>query len=122
MIDNKLKYYVISVLRRASYRWAPRSAAKKNARLSRGIYKCNICKKETVAKEIKMDHIHPIVPVTGWDNWEGYFERLFCSEEGFQAICSGCHNDKTKGEQTLRKQSKHVKYKKRIKNTRRKRS
>ena len=41
--DKELKSFVIATLRRASYRWYSRTEALKNARVSRGLYKCESC-------------------------------------------------------------------------------
>lgn len=99
--------FIIATLRRASYRWKPRNEALKAARVKRGFYTCAICNKIISKREISLDHKLPIVPVTGWDNYDGFIERLFCSVDGFQVICKEpCHKEKTKAENALRRQHK----------------
>jgi len=99
-----LKAFIISTLRRASYRWPARNNAQKRARISRGIYKCELCGNEMKAKDTVKDHIHPVVDVTkGFTTWDDYINRMFCDESGFQVICSTCHTKKSDNERELRK-------------------
>jgi hypothetical protein len=96
--------FIIATLRRASYRWQPRNEAMKRARIKRGWYKCEMCGKDIRKKEMALDHKLPIVPVTGWDNYDGFIERLFCNVDGFQVICKEtCHHIKTQSENALRR-------------------
>ena len=97
------KDFVIATLRRASYRWFSRSEALTRARISRGVYKCEMCLQPFPKKEVHLDHIHPIVPVTGFDTWDGYIERLFCNVDGFSVLCENCHYAKTSVETSQRK-------------------
>lgn len=98
-----LKTYIISVLRRASYRSPTRSEALRLARLSRNCYRCADCGQLCERKEIKVDHKAPVVPVTGWDGWDGFIVRLFCDISGLQCLCVPCHTVKTKAENQERK-------------------
>jgi 5-methylcytosine-specific restriction endonuclease McrA len=101
-----LKAFIIATLRRASYRWIPRNEALVAARVERGIYRCAICGQLKPKKEITLDHIIPIVPLTGWDGWENFIQRLFCNKEGFQVICKKpCHAEKTKAENKIRREN-----------------
>lgn len=109
-----LKSWLINQLRRASYKWPERTKALGSARVERGVYKCNICSELFKSKEIQLDHIEPIVPVTGFDNWDGYIARLFCPAEGFQVCCRPCHDSKTQKENATRKIKKQTKNKKRL--------
>lgn len=116
------KQFVVASLRRASYRWGARNKALIKARVERGIYRCAMC--DSVArhpkKGIRVDHIHPVVPITGFDNWDGYIERMFCDEDGFQILCIQHHKEKTAAENLARKMMrlspKHL-FKKRKKRT-----
>lgn len=92
-------------LRRASYKWGPRNRALYSARVSRGIYRCVMCGPDILhpKKNIRIDHIHPVVPVTGWDDWNGYIVRMFCEVEGFQILCKPHHKDKTNAENATRR-------------------
>jgi len=107
--EEILKAFIIASLRRASYRWPPRNQAMTDARLSRGIYKCASCQGTFSKKDIQLDHKDPIIPVTGWDGWEGFINRLFCKAEGYQVVCSSCHSVKTLVENTERKMNRDKK-------------
>ena len=104
-MDKKLKAFVIATLRRASYRHPGRTIAKKNARVGRNQYHCAMCGPDKIygSKEVQLDHINPIVPITGWDGWEGFISRLFCGAEGYQLLCKPHHSEKTKEENRKRK-------------------
>ena len=103
-----LSQFVISGLRRLSYKIPARSIALTRARVKRGIYRCEMCKKLGKKSEIVLDHILPVVPITGWDSFDGFIDRLFCNPEDLQVIHkSPCHAQKTKLEnQTRRKHKK----------------
>jgi len=79
-----------------------RRAALSRGRQARGCYKCEQCGSLVGVGLIVVDHINPAVPVTGWDSWDGYIERLFCSEEGLQVLCDMCHLIKTAAERSAR--------------------
>jgi hypothetical protein len=42
------------------------------------LHKCSACGELFPAKDMRADHIDPIVPVTGFDNWDALIARLFC--------------------------------------------
>lgn len=102
MENKKIKSWVISTLRRASFRFQPRNEALVRARVDRGLYKCNICSEIFKRGDVQIDHIKPVIPLTGWDDWNGFIDRLFCDTEGFQIICTVCHDVKTTTEDTIR--------------------
>jgi hypothetical protein len=101
--DKRFRTTLIQVLRRFSKFWAPKNSVLKKARIARGIYQCSTCSKVVGNKEIKVDHIEPVVPVTGFSTWDDIIERLFCEESGLQAICATCHTEKTSKENVDRK-------------------
>lgn len=101
--DAELKRFVISALRRVSLWWKPRNEAFKLARISRGLYICNICKKCFGRKEVVADHLNPVVKLSGFTNYDEYLHRMFPSVEGYQIICKPCHSIKTEEENILRK-------------------
>lgn len=98
------------VLRRGTYKWGPRNEALTKARVSRGLYRCVMCGPliSHPKKNIKIDHIEPVVPITGFDNWDGYIERMFCPADGFQVLCEMHHDRKTKEENEARRAFKDV--------------
>jgi len=101
------KSFITSALRRASSRWAPKFTSKKNARTARNTYTCSLCSKSVGNKDIKVDHIQPVVdPLKGWVSWDSFIERLFVEKEGYQAICVTCHSIKTSEERLVRKAAK----------------
>jgi hypothetical protein len=94
-------------------RWPPRNNAKKEARVDRGMYLCNLCQKEVPVtvklkdkrvNNVTVDHIDPVVnPKTGFNTWEEYVTRLFVEEEALQVLCKKCHDTKTKEERESKK-------------------
>lgn len=113
-LQKELKRFLIPKLRSASYRWKFRSQAIKDARVSRGLYKCAICgNSELKNGDFKVDHIDPVVPLSGWDglNWTVYIQRMFCDSKGFQILCTLCHDIKTDFEVQMRKLNREKKKK-----------
>lgn len=111
------KTWLTSVLRRASYRWPPRSEAIKKARIDRGLYKCAMCLNSFKQSDTIVDHIKsvvplegfPIHPVTGKPDWTIFIERLFCDVDGFQILCNNCADAKTLIEDEMRKMNNEQK-------------
>lgn len=100
------KSFCIASLRRSSMRWPPRNQAITNARVARGLYRCNICKREDVKNsEKKLDHIEPVIdPKEGFVGFDSFIERLLPFESSaYQVLCPTCHDSKTKVEKELRK-------------------
>lgn len=105
-----LKQFVINNLRKASYKWGPKNAAKNKVKLARNQYVCKHCSKVFPNKEIQIDHVMPIIdPTVGWQGFDVYIERLFCDEDGFQVLCLTCHDKKTSAENEIRKLMRSVK-------------
>lgn len=98
--------FAIAALRRASYRWPAITIAMGRARLARGEYSCAVCDGVFGRREIQKDHIMPVVPVTGWDSFDGFIQRLYCGPEGMQVLCKPCHSAKTKEENRQRREHK----------------
>lgn len=97
------KTWLIPKLRRLSLMWPPRNEAKKLARVSRGVYKCAICKALFKDKETRMDHINPVVdPNDGFQDLGKYVESLLPYEIGWQCLCLKCHEEKTIAENIIR--------------------
>ena len=104
LIRSNLKRFLISILRRATYRWPPRSEVLKNARKDRNCYECAMCKEQHKNNEVVLDHIHPVVdPKEGFTTWDDYINRMFPEKEGFQVLCKSCHDIKTTLEDEMRK-------------------
>src|SRR5882757_9085079 len=112
-VFNKQKW-IMTALRRVSYRYPPRNAAKIAARKERGKYECADCRNLYGPKEIQLDHVTPVISEEGFEDWNCYIERLFCDYAGYQVLCSECHQKKTNEEnetRRLNKVSKNVKIK-----------
>lgn len=106
------KAFIIQLLRRGTYKYPPRNEALKAARISRGIYKCEMCQGIFPKKEITLDHKNPVVePKIGFVDWNTYIPRMFPEVQGFQTICRTCHDSKTKIENILRKKYRQKKKK-----------
>jgi 5-methylcytosine-specific restriction endonuclease McrA len=102
-----LDRFVVDALRRASLRWQPRTKAKQAARVGRNAYKCACCGEVVPNKRVIIDHIAPVVdPETGFQDWNTYIPRLFCSVDNLQAICRECSNKKTSRENARRREVK----------------
>ena len=119
-MDSKQKNFIISALRRSTFSWKPRGAAKKKARVPNGKYKngktkygylCNICKNIFMDKETVMDHVEPVMKTDDETTWVERVERMIPYEDGWQCICKDCHDVKTKRENEERKQYRHSKKK-----------
>jgi 5-methylcytosine-specific restriction endonuclease McrA len=100
-----IKQFIIALLRRGTYKWPPRTEAMRNARVARGKYECAMCSCLFGPKEIKVDHVEPVVNVTkGFENWDTYISRMYPEDPNkFQILCISCHDSKTAVERELRK-------------------
>jgi 5-methylcytosine-specific restriction endonuclease McrA len=107
--DSRFRSSLLAVLRKFSKWWEPAKNVKEKARIARGMYQCQSCSKVVGPKEIKIDHIDPVIPVTGFVDWNDVVERLFCEESGLQAICIECHSVKTEEENKQRRRWKKEK-------------
>jgi 5-methylcytosine-specific restriction endonuclease McrA len=67
------------------------------------MYKCASCAASFPAKQMKADHITPVVGPEGFVDWNTFIARLYVEADGFQAVCEVCHNKKTKEEREARK-------------------
>lgn len=95
-------------LRRTSYMWAPRTEALKAAKVAWGKYTCAHCNEIHQKKDIAIDHVDPVCPVTGFAGWDVEIARLFCVVEGFQILCKPCHKIKTTSENAERRIHKAI--------------
>lgn len=106
--ESELKKFVISSLRRTSLWWPPRNLALQNARIERGLYKCEICQKAFGRKEIQLDHKDSVVKLSGFTNFDDYIKRMLPKSNGFSVLCIKCHSEKTQEENILRKLKKQT--------------
>lgn len=110
MKEFNVKSYLRQVLRKAFMHAPIKAMAYRAARVGKAgnadIYKCAACKKQILRSESQLDHITPVTPIKGWDDWNGYISRLFCEIEGLkelQVVCKPCHKEKTLAENYERK-------------------
>lgn len=93
-------------------KWAPINEKLKEARIKRGVYKCEGCGTIGPAsirdengkkhKNAVVDHIHPIIdPEVGFVSWDEFINKLFCEKEDLQVLCHICHTEKTNAERAL---------------------
>lgn len=105
--------FVKSALRSASQRWPPKYTVLSKACVGQKVnpasgrlakfYTCNKCKVDFPAKNVEVNHIVPVVPVSGFDSWDNVISRLFCEEDGLEVVCKPCHKLITKEENQERK-------------------
>ena len=106
-IDNYRHKFIISTMRRASYRWPWRNEAIKKARKGYGIYECARCHKEVRSKDKQLDHKRPVVnPRRGFTGWNDYTRRLLPGTSGWALLCRDCHTAKTEREREIRRRNK----------------
>lgn len=111
--------FVKATLRKGTMRWPPKftvlAAAKRGKFLNplsgreAEHYECEECHLLHPAKNVVVDHIVPIVPVTGFTTWDSVVERMFCEADNLQVLCKPCHKLKTALENQLRKTYKNNK-------------
>lgn len=114
--EARYNSFIKSALRTASVRWPPRYQALHDAFITKGVnpatgrvaklYSCPKCKGTFTAANMEVNHIVPVVPVDGFDNWDNVIERLFCEKDGLEAICKPCHKKITAFENQQRKENK----------------
>lgn len=79
------------------------------ARVGRNQYLCTNCKLIFARKEVQIDHIEPVTPITGWDSLDGFVTRLKVPIDKLQVICKTCHKSKSGVENEIRRTSKKFK-------------
>jgi hypothetical protein len=108
--------FIKSGLRAMSRRWGPKfecladacvgtKTNKATGRMAKH-YECAECHNQFPAKEVAVDHIDPVVPVSGFTTWDEVIERMFVEKEGLQVLCKECHQVKCQEEKQQRKQAK----------------
>ena len=115
--ESRFNGFIVSALRAASQRWGPKNQCIRDARVSRGLYKCDGCGnivpatlpppegKKNRIKNIVADHINPVVdPAVGFVDWGTYIARMFVERDGYQALCHECHTKKSAEERRIAKE------------------
>ena len=111
--EGRRKAFVIAVLRSGTRRYPPKYETLKDAYVGQRLnektnregkhYLCALCEGEFPAKEIQIDHIVPVIGSEGFTTWDDYINRLFCSKDNLQAVCTECHKIKSYNEGQERK-------------------
>ena len=105
--------FVKGALRSASQRWPPKYKTLTEACVGQKVnpasgrlakfYTCSICKEDFPAKLVEVNHKIPVVPLTGFDSWDGVVERMYCEKEHLEVCCKPCHKSISKQENLERK-------------------
>ena len=111
--EGRRKAFVIAVLRSGTRRYPPKYETLKDAYVGQRLnektnregkhYLCALCEGEFPAKDIQIDHKIAVIGPEGFTNWDDYINRLFCSKDNLQAVCTGCHKIKSYNEGQERK-------------------
>ncbi len=109
--EARYNSFIKSALRGA--RWPAKYECIKRAFVENGINpetgkKCKLCRCEGCKKlfkqgDLRADHILPVVGPEGFQTWDIFISRLYCEADGFQALCSTCHDAKTAEENGARR-------------------
>lgn len=115
-MNDRIKRQIISYARRISGSWQPKQNVKKQSQVAPALHRCSKCGSLNYEGEseknfqkyvtdypndivnfdgIEMDHIQPVVQVSGWTTWDDFFKSLFCDEDGYRALCHSCHHAKS---------------------------
>lgn len=115
-MTGKIRNMIKGYARRLSSSWPPRENVKNAAKVAPALHKCSKCGSlnyegdsqknfEKYVKQfpndvvnfdgIEIDHIAPVIEISGWTTWDAYFDSVFCSEENLRPLCSTCHQRKS---------------------------
>lgn len=93
--------FVKGGLRSISQRWPPKYSTLNEACIGQRInpksgrwakhYTCAACDIAYPQKDVEVNHRIPVIPVSGFDSWDGLIERLFCEKEHLEVLCKPCH-------------------------------
>ena len=105
-----LQPWLIAQLRRVSYRHPAKWHVKAAAKISRGLYTCRGCGQPTRDKDVRVDHIYPVIdPEVGFVDFNTFIARLFVPEDQLQVLCIKCHDAKSAIENKIRKETRKKK-------------
>lgn len=100
------RQFVLNTLKRKSYMLPAISAALDKARRGFGLYECVECRQVVARKNLEKDHEPPVIPITGWDDYNGVIERWLGERSEIRVMCKPCHKAKSKRENAARRQSR----------------
>lgn len=104
--EAKFWSFIRSALRSASSRWPPKYESlnavtrpyvgpDKRRKKER---QCAYCKGWFPTTGVQADHIVPAGKLSSWEDLVPFVQRMFVGIEGFQCLCTACHNVKTQEE------------------------
>ncbi len=105
---NKTHYMILAALRKI-WQWSVirRQALTMAWSKERREWKCKGCGAWLGAKERVVDHISPVIPVAGFDNWDNVIKRMLePALEDLQVLCKPCHKAKSNAENAERRKFK----------------
>lgn len=115
--EGKYQSFIKGVLRKGSTRWPPKYECLNNAKRGKMVnaatgriaehYQCAACALLFPATMVVVDHIEPVVDITGFTSWDSVIARMFCEISGLQVLCKPCHKIKTQQENAERKLHKN---------------
>ena len=112
MSESEVRWAILQKLRMLTSWWKPKSAC-----ITKSWWVCIACKGVFPKKEMKADHILPIVPTDWWKktddlflwyNWNEWLRNAFVEVDDYQAMCKNCHDIKSKKENADRKAFKDL--------------
>lgn len=111
--EGRIRSFITSTLRSGFRRWPPKWEALKEAYVGKkkneksgkiaSHYECASCHNHFTSTNVQVDHVEPVVDVDkGFESWDKFIERLYCTTENLQVLCKPCHLKKTKEEKKRR--------------------
>lgn len=111
--EARYRSFVKGGLRSISQRWPPKYTVLNEAKTTKKInpksgriaqhFRCAKCLDDFPQKEVEVNHIVPVIPLSGFDTWDGVIERMFCEKGLLEVLCKPCHKSITKEENEHRK-------------------
>lgn len=116
LTESGFKNFIVSALRRASSRWAPKFNCIKDCYVGKGVnpatghpcklHACPQCGELVPQNMMRSDHVIPVVGPEGFIDFNTFIARLFVEADGYNALCLDCSNRVTKHENKQRRARK----------------
>lgn len=110
--DARFHSWILNIIRKGTVFFPNRINAinlakvgrRKNSKTNRLAehYKCALCQDQFPLKDIEVDHVEPVIPISGWKSWDDTIRRVFCRPSGWQVLCKQCHIKKSAEENLQR--------------------
>lgn len=110
--ESKFQNFIVSALRRASSRWAPKFECIKACYVGKGVnpatghpcklHKCPQCEGLFPQTFMRADHVVSVVGPEGFVDFNTFIARLFVEADGYSAVCFDCHEKFSAHERKLR--------------------